>query len=208
MVEKDIYFFSCTEYSSSPVKIGVSPLMEEEIYDIYPLVNKTGENYSPDDNWAYWLGRMNTYTFENISFSYLNDEGERETTDSVIPTKPIGELRDPPKMHNLEPGRFVINAFTLAQARNILLANIMYYGIVYHDPRENKNVRDIKYRVGPSYIGFKKGIGSDCDPETWPSWEEYINKVFRKLAFERGLIPKGTKEFFSKYRNAVEILEH
>lgn len=160
-----------------------------EISTIYPMVNKTGSHYTPDDNWAYWLGKMNTYTFEDISFSCLNAKGEMEEVTQIFPTS--------------RPGRFIVNAFSLTQARNILLANIKHHGVLNPDGGENPTVRDIKFKIGPSHLGYKRGEGSDCDPETW-GWDWYFEMVLKKLAFERGLIPRGQEEFFAKYRNAAE----
>jgi hypothetical protein len=168
-------------------------LWEEAI--TYPMVNKTGSHYTPNDNWAHWLGKMNTYRFEDISFFYgrPNEEWIKETK----------------VFSNSTPGLFIVNAFTLVQARNILLANIKYYKSKRNEglPNEGKPdflVRDIKFKIGESHLGFKSGEGGDCDPKTW-GWDRYFNVVNNKLAFERDLIPRGKEEFFANYRNAVEV---
>lgn len=162
----------------------------------FPLVNEEGENYTPHDNWAYWLGKMNTYWFEDISFR------ERDTGYTIRKVFPDGPS-----------GVFVVNAFTLAQARNILVSNIKHYGNKTVDEGPNPNICDIKYKIAESYLGYKgykeycgKGIPSDCDPAFWGR-ENYFIAVSRKLAYERGLIAKGYEDYFANYRNAVEDLQ-
>lgn len=166
----------------------------KEIYT-FPLVNGEGGNYTPHDNWAYWLSKMNTYWFEDISFK------ERDTGFTIRKVFPDGPS-----------GIFVVNAFTLAQARNILVSNIKHYGNKTVDEGPNPNICDIKYKIAESYLGYKgykeyydKNIPSDCDPAFWGE-ENYFIAVSRKLAYERGLIPKGYEDYFANYRNAVEDL--
>lgn len=162
---------------------------EWAIATTYPMVNRTGKNYLPSDSWIYWLNKMNTYTFENISFYYLEDG------------KWIKETRVFP---NSVSGKFVVNAFSLVQARNILLANIRYYGAWFsEDVQPHYSIRDIKFKIGESWPGFKRGAGGDCEPETW-GWTQYFDVVIKKLAFERGLIPRGKETFFSDFSNAAE----
>ena len=180
----DTYF---ARFNPDTCKAGMQEEWEEAI--TYPVANKTGSHYIEDDNWACWLGKMNTYTFENISFTYENDKGEKVKENRIFP--------------NCKPGKFMINAFTLVQARNILLSNIKYYGTQKPDEGPNKTVSDIRFEVGSTYLGFKEG--SDCDPKTW-GWARYFDVVSKKLAFERGLIPEGKEGFFANFINAAEIL--
>lgn len=155
--------------------------------DTYPLVNKTGEHYTSQQHWAYWLGRMNTYVFENVSFR------DRESGDLITKVFP-----------NSKDGFFIVNAFSLAQARNILVSNIRHWGVKSVIAGPNPNIYDIKYKIGKSYLGYREDLGlSDCNLYVWKG-QNYVDVVRRKLAFERGLIPEGWKDYFSAYQNAVE----
>lgn len=152
----------------------------------YPLVNKTGEHYTSQQHWAYWLGRMNTYVFENVSF--------RDRESGKLITKVFPKSKE---------GFFIVNAFTLAQARNILVSNIRHWGVKSVIAGPNPNIYDIKYKIGKSYLGYRDDIGSSDCGLIWGDLN-YTDVVRRKLAFERGLIPEGWKDYFSAYQNAVE----
>lgn len=190
---------SSIEYSVSDVyveKMANRENAKKKLQEIYtfPLVNEEGGNYTPHDNWAYWLSKMNTYWFENISFKKRVSD-RTFTIREVFPGGPSGV--------------FVVNAFTLAQARNILVSNIKHYGNKTVDEGPNPNIYDIKYEIAGSrlgYDGYTGKIQSDCDPRFWGK-ENYFIAVSRKLAYERGLIPKGYEDYFANYRNAVEDLQ-
>lgn len=120
--------------------------------------------FTAADEWPRWLERMNTYEFTNILFAKTavlkNGNKVKVYCDKVWP--------------NSANGVFVVNAFTLEQARTILEHNIKlsnFFNVSGVDFFEAESKNEIyKYSNSRTWIGYDTSdehVPSDCDPRSW-----------------------------------------
>lgn len=179
---KDIKYYSyqrvVDDYRNEVLKGKTTCYLET-----FPLLVKKDFSgaFTLSDEWVRWLTRMNTYEFSRISFTKVatttNGEKVEIHCDRVWP--------------NSTNSVFVVNAFTLEQAKEILENNIKlnnYFnegGVDFFEAEAK--TKDIKYINSRTWIGYDSSdehAPSDCDPRSWIWSPVPVKKSYNKKEVE------------------------